>query len=1291
MQPKAPVEPRDNGEVRESNRDSYYHTRLSDALSNSYYTISDVVKDLTRDGSKSVKFPERLLKALDTKMQNIAMGKEPGYTDQLTRRVIAVFWGNLGDPNTSRHIKENRKIEELILMFVTTATAALKKDPQLQQAGGEGWKIELNNQIALFVRMVHECLKTISHVPPELMTRMEMYTSKLVPQQYPSPAPEPVGTSRAPDPGPAFTPLRVENMPLVQTVAQLFGRTDQDVLKLINDNKAQWTEKAAMVDLKTCLKNINTGAAFPGRKEDFSNEAGYQHWRTLELAHLQQLTMVMVKFNSDLARTTPSEGSSRPESLYVDSRDSFEVVPSPSSRNPSVSSSRYSLALPDSESPADGEGSDHFTFIPPNPKKYYKRLLEICIQYDLAAMVSLPEDQEVSLGILSPRHLEVLNECALRWRIMHSYRVACFLDVIKYKYEREDVPIECIPEALQMVARATQELELDWWLAADLEYLAQTFAAIFNIFLGSLYHAVDNLATLKYDHVAPFVTVLEQIQESGLLDRYQVDVSARIQDFVDKIKVVAVHQYTDKMSELASQGGVNRALPLLLLTDYLEKQAKLLDKRFPEPLLGQADLVSLAMESQVPLFFSDLENARRALLEGSANQPTPDIPIEDIFALYRRTKTLVGMYKAFCPNADVDFDLVAYFEPYVHQWIINTDSKTAQWVNGAISADQFVADGPEGHSSSIVDLFESLRSPIDFVLDLKWPDEYQEARFFTAVSKTIARSIEQYCRTVEDLFMTEMFPRPPPEVPTSQKDAWINKAKQLAISGEKKVEPFNFTAGSCVKLNNIESARRLLDKMYARIDADRVASVLEKHGPPVPEKTARQRFLFTVKVIHAEGLVPLDSNPSAKLDTFVTLSDEHGNRLAKTRTIYETLDPRWEETFDLSVETSLWVMASVRDRALIGKHDVLGRGYLCLDPRRFGDFLAHDKWLELDTQGRILVRISMEGEKDDIQFHFGRAFRSLKRAESDMIRIFIDKMSPLIRHFLSRTAVQTLIKPSGGTTVIDYNKALGNVTALYRSAIGPSKSDVLIPLPQQDKAKAPPRGESGLTDVEIEQVIGPLFDYFETNLQVLNTSLSDATKEMVMTRVWKEILVVIEGLLIPPLSPIPSDMRPLSDKEVDIVFKWLKFMKDFFYAEGEGPVPLESLQNQKYSEIVSIRFYYDQTTDELMEECVRSMQQSLRAAPTMKKRAKTVYAQRNLGTIRDRKREKKEQKSDNNGEVILRILRMRPNTSDFIAQQLQIIDQIQSEQEKRSEARRGGSRAMRANSPLPPVPPLPSS
>ena len=132
-----------------------------------------------------------------------------------------------------------------------------------------------------------------------------------------------------------------------------------------------------------------------------------------------------------------------------------------------------------------------------------------------------------------------------------------------------------------------------------------------------------------------------------------------------------------------------------------------------------------------------------------------------------------------------------------------------------------------------------------------------------------------------------------------------------------------------------------------------------------------------------------------------------------------------------------------------------------------------------------------------------------------------------------------------GSISLDYNKALGNVTALYRSALGSNSSDVQIPLPSSERPRVRPED---LTDVELEQAITPVFDFFDANLPTLNTYLSDSAKEMVMMRVWKEILNVIEALLIPPLSDSPSDMKPLTDKEVDIVFKWLKvrmFLKLF--------------------------------------------------------------------------------------------------------------------------------------------------
>ena len=55
------------------------------------------------------------------------------YSDQLTRRTMAVFYGQVKDETFRKQMKENRKIEELILMFATNATNVLKKEPTLDR------------------------------------------------------------------------------------------------------------------------------------------------------------------------------------------------------------------------------------------------------------------------------------------------------------------------------------------------------------------------------------------------------------------------------------------------------------------------------------------------------------------------------------------------------------------------------------------------------------------------------------------------------------------------------------------------------------------------------------------------------------------------------------------------------------------------------------------------------------------------------------------------------------------------------------------------------------------------------------------------------------------------------------------------------------------------------------------------------------------------------------------------------------------------------------------------------
>jgi hypothetical protein len=144
---------------------------------------------------------------------------------------MAKFYGQFTVESFKRQMKENRKIEDLILMFATHATSVLKKEPTL--AVGDGWKLELNNQIALFVKLLRECLRNVNHVSPELLSRLDTYTTKLAPATtYSDSGYDSSSTSRDRDSAHSSggsVSSSVGDMPMVKTVAKLLKISDQEI------------------------------------------------------------------------------------------------------------------------------------------------------------------------------------------------------------------------------------------------------------------------------------------------------------------------------------------------------------------------------------------------------------------------------------------------------------------------------------------------------------------------------------------------------------------------------------------------------------------------------------------------------------------------------------------------------------------------------------------------------------------------------------------------------------------------------------------------------------------------------------------------------------------------------------------------------------------------------------------------------------------------------------------------------------------------------------------------------
>jgi hypothetical protein len=137
---------------------------------------------------------------------------------------MAVFYGQFKVDTFRRQMKENRKIEELILMFATHATSVLRKDPTLSADGK--WNVELNSHIVQFVKLLRESLRSVGHVSPELTARLDVYAAKLAPPDRTTPSDSGYDSSstshRDSISSPPTSTMNVADMSMVKTVAKLF-------------------------------------------------------------------------------------------------------------------------------------------------------------------------------------------------------------------------------------------------------------------------------------------------------------------------------------------------------------------------------------------------------------------------------------------------------------------------------------------------------------------------------------------------------------------------------------------------------------------------------------------------------------------------------------------------------------------------------------------------------------------------------------------------------------------------------------------------------------------------------------------------------------------------------------------------------------------------------------------------------------------------------------------------------------------------------------------------------------
>ncbi|KAJ6151834.1 hypothetical protein N7470_006962 [Penicillium chermesinum] len=1189
-------------------------------------SIHDLMSDfsLVRD-SKSTRIPRGFVDELEKRLTGVLMGKEKRkeYQDHLVVRTFAAFLNVLKEDSFHKRMEKDRRAEDLVLIFYSNAIKELGKGKDHED---DSWKLMVDRHVALFVRLLALILKNHDWAKdrPELANRLSVLENKLLSQDQDLMASN--GAASATEP---VAPLsyEVKDMPLVQHVAKIFGMTTSQAQAEIDKHKSVWTEKAALQDLKTYQAHLNLQTHKTLSRDDFESDEAYEAWKKGEGPDLSQMMLAIVQSNPELAKSTPG---SLPQF-----NASGEEVGSPRGNRSSymidqpIDISGLSLGNGD-----DSEESDTYTFIPSDPRAVYRFILSQTLSHDLRDRdieASQATADTPSMKLLSKQSMEMLNEICVRWRIPHFSRVVLFLDVIASKFVDNEIDLSTLDSGFTFAkeppppteARSKRSsyaapslFDRKKWTVHDLLLMQQLLSKLHEAMLRELYDVMMDCFEAKPRPLGPVMYILEnhiQMDENYTEDPEDID---RFSSYVqDGLAQKATEKYQSLLAQLIPLEQESwHADNVIQLADAISKLALKIQKRYrnnPE-IMDAHEMVIRILEQ--------------------AKSRGEEIDIEDGFDLYKSLAKIRKLFLNTIPDTPFPFHVESLLEEFVWRWLRLTDQSVLEWVNQATKQDNFsvranatTEDVPEDsrHSVSVIDIFRSFNQIVENLVNLEWDDDLQYAKFMTALSKSIGKGVAQK--------MDRLTPEQEAALNQTTQEKLMQFAKDTWTSKDK-IEPFQFSSESLVKLNNIEYALSQLDRLEREINVDACAEVIAKHAPPQLKKVRKATtYVFTTKIVEAEDLKACDMNGGS--DPYVVLTDEYQKRIAKTRIIYNNLNPRWEDTVDITTQGPLNIIATIWDWDAVGDHDYVGRTSIKLDPVHFSDFLPREYWLDLDTQGRLLLRVSMEGERDDIQFYFGKAFRTLKRTERDMTRRITEKLSAYISYCLSRRTLKSLL--SRGISMSTVSNFL-NRNRGQQVAQGPSPADV-------------------------ENALDPLFNYFNDNFAIMNKTLTGEAMRMVMARLWKEVLATIESLLVPPPSDKPSHQKPLTIQE------WMKRQ-----AKLAGFL-LDILKSPKYHEIQSLNFFYFEPTENLIRTSERmasatvNRQQANRnraSAPAHlgatgpghgslgvpgARRAKSIMLSRNLGTMKKAKEEKRrEAQADPNDDMILRILRMRPEAAGYL-------------------------------------------
>jgi uncharacterized protein (UPF0303 family) len=357
----------------------------------------------------------------------------------------------------------------------------------------------------------------------------------------------------------------------------------------------------------------------------------------------------------------------------------------------------------------------------------------------------------------------------------------------------------------------------------------------------------------------------------------------------------------------------------------------------------------------------------------------------------------------------------------------------------------------------VTDLFTAVYQELEFIMDLGWSNPVQSAGFFQNFAKTVNKAIEQYCDAigtgelkVEPNSGTAWTALLQARVAAGAGGSNSSAPKDITHESCVKLCNIEFALSKLKEMHslmNVTNLTRTVKDYRATIAPMRKKSPKTPNAPTsLQDEDEEVKGSFKIQVSYAENIKPVTTaglaNPYISIrvpegtavpppdpedmtqslgatspssaatpppvvpNTASTASSNNAPtvltgstcEMARTRAIYETVNPTWDETFTILLPPVTRLEVNAYSKNMLTSDELCGRATVELGlktrlRRKLSDHHTHDVFVEMEPQGRVLLRITMEGDEEDVDYWFRRSKEKLVRARDDFLRALCAKVT----------------------------------------------------------------------------------------------------------------------------------------------------------------------------------------------------------------------------------------------------------------------------------------------------------